>query len=95
MDLKSIFQKSVNLSGMSIYWKPDTPSHSSSSKTSLTLFSRNLDLPGLPESHKDEKFNSTIAEKPGDCKELQYLLGPINSQAEIDFCENPEKHDFK
>ena len=78
-----LFGKLVKLSSFAVYWKPQA-----------TLYStKNL-------SHADDTeisnmFNDGIGSESNKIRQISYLLGPINSDAELTWCLKPENYAFK
>ena len=76
-----VFEKKVVLNGFAVYWRPKANLYSSE------IFGK--------EDVVDIMFDSNIGTKNVPVEKLKYLLGPINSNARLVWCLNPESHNFK
>ena len=78
------FRKKVNLNSLAIYWQPREKNIFSEQSYSAER-----------EEVRDIQFSSKISRQNSTCKGLNYLLGPIHMQAEMNWCPEPKKSDFR
>ena len=79
-----VFRKKVNLNSLAIYWQPREKNIFSEQSYSAER-----------EEVRDIQFSSKISRQNSTCKGLNYLLGPIHMQAEMNWCPEPKKSDFR
>ena len=75
------FVKQVILESFAIYWKPKANLHSEDKNKN--------------EDTIDLMFDANICTRDKPSTKLKYLLGPISSEAKLEWCPSPEKCDFK
>ena len=78
-----LFGKVVELSSFAVYWKPHA-----------TLYSTK-ELHRANDDEISNLFNEGIASKDNKVRGMKYLLGPIDSEAELTWCLKPENFDYR
>ena len=78
-----IFEKHVVLDSFAVYWRPKANLFSTEAK------------PGSDDDVIDLMFDSNIGTIEKPAAKLMYLLGPISSDARLQWCPNPEHHSYR
>ena len=79
-----VFKKHVQLNSFALYWRPKAG-----------LYSANDSNNRVVDDAIDHLFDSTIGTKEKPCSKLKYLLGPISSEASLQWCPNPANFQFQ
>ncbi len=76
-----VFKKHVELDSLAFYWKPKASLYSEKS--------RKVGNDDVSAATIDSMFNDSIGTRENPSTRLKYLLGPISSDAMLEWCPNP------
>ena len=84
---KEVFGKKVVLESFSVYWQPVRSSKD-------ILFAELIQDQQLDENQIDDNFNKSIYTRENPSDRMKFLIGPISSDAQMQYCPRPAKIDY-